>query len=287
MEISVHVFFRNNIVVVFILSAPRSGSTWLNAVLGSNSWAGSLGEYYRPFKMPGHVACRMCEADGLSECTKLHGIQNIMARDAFHFAADRLGKSVLIDASKSLDWCKEFLGRCDIDAKLIHLVRNPCGFVESQGRRQAELSRDGLLDQWEDTNRTIEEFALASESSHIMVCYDDLADEPDTNFPRLCDFIGHEWQPEAINYWLLPHHGLGANGASSLYLRNRQRTIHQTGDDNFYAGLTERRTISDRRWIDRLPEDFCNEAISRHYAQYLQARLNSNWDRSRYLELGA
>lgn len=94
---------ESNIVVVFILSAPYSGSTWLNLVLGSHSWAMNLGEYYRPFLNPDHIACRLCEAEGLPECTVLHGIEAVARADAYHFAALRSGKRILIDASKRLD----------------------------------------------------------------------------------------------------------------------------------------------------------------------------------------
>ena len=271
---------ENKVAVVFVLSAPRSGSTWLSTVLGSNSWAESLGEYYRPFTRPGHFECSMCEADGLSECAVLHGISKVRQRGAFHFAAKRLGNSVLeFDSSKSLDWSKEFLFRDDIEPRLIHLVRNPCGFVESQGRRKPQLSHDELLWNWEDTNRGIEEFSAASGSPFILACYDDLADDPNSHFPRLCDFIGFAWEPEAINYWLVPHHGLAGNGASSLYLRNRQRNVYPTGDDDFYSELAQQRSAADRRWVDRLPSAFCRKAIETPYAQHLQAILGSNWQR--------
>ena len=270
-------FNAKKLVAAFVLSAPRSGSTWFNSVIGSNSWGCNLGEYHRPFNIPGHVACRLCEADGLPECTRLYGIHDILPRDAFHFAARRLGKSVLIDASKSLEWCKEFLGREDIDVKLIHLVRNPCGFIESQGRRHPELSNDELLVQWEDTNCKIEEFIAASDRSRIMACYDDLADEPNLHFPRVCHFIGFEWEPDATNYWQVPHHGLGANGAASLYLRNRQQTVYLTGEDMFYADLTARRTASDKRWVDRLPAEFSSKCINSPYACHLQRRLPTDW----------
>jgi len=269
----------NKISVVFVLSAPRSGSTWLSTVLGSNSWAKSLGEYCRPFTRPGHFACSLCEADGLSECIILNGISDVTPRDAFHFAAKRLDSLVLIDSSKSLDWARSFLFRDDIEARLIHLVRNPCGFVESQGRRQPELSPDELLGNWEETNRQIEEFSAASGCPYLLASYDDLADAPNSHFPGLCDFIGFAWEPEAINYWLVPHHGPAGNGASSLYLRNRQRNVYLTGDDGFYAELAERPSVADRRWIDRLPLAFCSKSIESPYARHLQNLLGSNWQR--------
>jgi hypothetical protein len=270
---------KKTVSVVFVLSAARSGSTWLATVLGSNSWAASVGEWFRAFSLPGHVACRMCEADGLAECTKLHGFEKIAAGDAYHFASKRLGKSVLIDSSKRLDWCGQFINQGDLDTRLIHLVRNPCGFVESAGRRQPEFSPDQLLEQWEHKNREIERFILSSGSKHLSASYDDLADSPDTHFPRLCNFIGFEWEPEAINYWLGAHHGLAGNGASSLYLRNRQNVTFQTGDDEFYADLTSKRTTADRRWKVRLTPEFHARAFGMDYAQHLQRQLNTNWFR--------
>ncbi len=97
------------ITVVFILSGSRSGSNWLNLVLGSCSWALNLGEYYRPWKWPEQGHCRLCEADGLPECPLLHGIEQVDQRNAFHFAASRSKKRVLIDCSKQFDWCEYFL----------------------------------------------------------------------------------------------------------------------------------------------------------------------------------
>lgn len=270
---------RKVVSVVFVLSAPRSGSTWLATVLGSNSWAASLGEWFRPFSLPGHVACRMCEADGLEECTKLHGYEKIAPSDAYAFASERLGRSVLIDSSKRLDWCRQFINRTDIDARLIHLVRNPCGYVDSAGRRQPELSADQLLEQWEDKNREIEAFIATSGGEHLIASYDDLADDADAHFPRLCRFIGFEWEPQAITYWLREHHGLAGNGASSLYLRNRQNVTFKTGDDAYYADLAGRRTAADRRWLERLSPEFQARAFSISYAQHLQGQLNTDWPR--------
>jgi len=68
--------------LVFIHSELRSGSTWLSYVLGSHPSAAHLGEYYRPFVLKNHTACRLCEAKGLSECEILHGIEHVEQR--FH-----------------------------------------------------------------------------------------------------------------------------------------------------------------------------------------------------------
>jgi len=265
--------------VAFILSALKSGSTWLNLVLGSLDGAIGLGEFYRPFLQPGHVVCRQCEADGLPDCTLLHGLAAEPPANGFHFVAGRSGCSVLVDASKRLDWAAHFVGRADLDVRLIHLVRHPAGFVDSYGRRQPDLSHDDLLALWESTNRDIEGFIAGAIRPAITVCYDDLADRPETYFPPLCRFLGLAWQPAALRYWEVPHHGLGANGAASLFLRGRPVRNYLTGDDAHYERLAERPTAADRRWRERLPAEFRRRAVASAYARDLRARLGGPpWD---------
>jgi len=264
---------RGPITVVFILSNNYSGSTWLNLVLGSCSKSYNLGEYHRPWSMPGHVACRLCEADGRQQCTILHGIEAVALKDAFHFAAARTNRYILIDCSKFIGWSMEFLGRADIDVRLVHLVRHPCGYAESRWRRAAHLGLDQIFAEWESTNRQIGDFVANSGVPHTLVCYDDLADSPDEHFPDLCRFIGMPWERAALNYWNFPHHGLGGNGAASLYLRGRKVEKFVTGDDRFYEDLERRPVAADRRFRERLPDDFRQRAVVHPYACSLREQL--------------
>ncbi len=266
------------IKVVFVLGAVRSGSTWLNMVLGSHSWAANLGEYYRPFVTPGHPVCRLCEADGLPSCAVFDGIQDVSRTDAYHFAARRLGRNVLIDASKRPEWCVRYLWRADIEGRLVHLVRHPCGFVESETRRDPAAAPEQLLQSWERVNADLESFVETSGSPSILASYDDLADDPATRFPPLCRFIGHEWEPAALSYWKVPHHGLGANGAASAYLKGRKVANYRTWDEGYYADVTLRATAADRRWKERLPAEFIRHAVETPYAAHLARRLGRPWE---------
>ena len=263
--------------VGFILSALRSGSTWLNLVLGSHDWAMNLGEYYRPFRFPGHIACRLCEAEGRAECSVLHGIERVPAARAFHFAAARAGRGVLIDASKQLDWCGEFLGRDDLDVRLIHLVRNPCGHAESELRRHPGRGLDEVLASWEAANRAIENFIAASSAPAMLAGYDDLAANPGGHFPALCGFLGHGWQPAALRYWEVAHHGLGGNGAAAPYLKGRLVTNFATFDDAHYDGIERRPTAPDLRWRERLGAAERARALGLPYAVALRRRLGGDW----------
>jgi Sulfotransferase family len=263
----------SRVTVVFILSTPYAGSTWLNLVLGSHDWALNLGEYHRPFIKPGHVACKLCDAEARAECTLLHGIEQVRAEDAFHFAAQRSGRSVLIDASKSIDWCLRFLGRDDIDAKIIHLFRHPCGFAESFVRRGLARSYAEAFDVWESWNQSVEAFLKQAKAPYVEACYEDLAEHPDRAFPALCAFIGRAWDKAALEYWKTEHHGLGGNGAASVYLRGRKRINYMTLDDDFYSQLTTRPSGADKRWRDRLLADVCDAAMRRAYVGQVRSRF--------------
>ena len=259
--------------VAFIVGTRRSGSTWLNAVLGSLSWAANLGEFSRPFDQPGHVLCRQCEADGLADCTVLHGLDAVPPERGYHFAAARFGDRLLIDASKRIEWAAEFVGRDDLDVRLIHLVRHPCGVVESEARRTPDSTHDEILAYWERRNAQIETFCANAGRPSILVSYEDLADDPHTHFPRLCEFLGGPWEPPALAYWNFPHHGLGGNGASSLYLRGRPKTNYVTGDDAYYMNLAAEPTRADERWRDRIPGDLRARVAASAYATALANRL--------------
>ena len=263
--------------VVFILSTRRAGSTWLNLVLGSCSWGANLGEYKRLFEDRGHVACRLCEAEGLPGCAVLHGVEHVDQRDAFAFATARLPGRVLFDASKRPEWARLFLGRDDVDARLVHLVRHPAGVMEGQ-RRRTGLSWDALLEDWELKNRAIEEFVASTGTPSMLVSYEDLTNDPERAFPALCAFAGGPFEPGALRYWEHEHHGLGGNGAASLYLRGRARVNYVTGDDAFYAELAGAPTRADTRWHDRVPADVALRAIDSPYAKELAARLGREWE---------
>lgn len=270
---------RTQPTVVFILSVVRSGSTWLNLVLGSHSWASDLGEYNRPFlhipyNSDSTIKCPSCTADGLPDCVIYPNIINVPEKDAYHFAFSKSGKPVLIDASKDIDWCARFVIRNDVDPCIIHLIRHPCGFVKSQMRR-SETSADQLLTDWEITNRSIKSFVASAGVRNITAFYDDLADNPQSYFPIICEMIGYQWEKESLRYWEHEHHGFCANGPTLLYLRDRSNFSKVgviTGDDPFYQTLLNRPINADRRWRERLPSDFCQRAIETPYSLALREK---------------
>jgi hypothetical protein len=265
------------LTVAFILSTRRAGSTWLNAVLGSHAPAAGLGEYFRPFESRSHVSCRLCEADGRPECTHLNGIENVPIDDAFAFASRRLGKSVLIDASKLMHWAERFTQNPEIDARLIHLVRHPCGYLESEARRRPDELSATIANEWVMQNQSLENFIHHTGRPTYLASYDLLADFPELYFPPLCAFLGFRYDSRALRYWEFEHHGLGANGANSLYLRGRSVKAFVTGDDAYYDDLASGQTRADVRWKDRMSAREIEAATASPYAALMARRLAIRW----------
>ena len=238
--------------VIFILSEIRSGSTWLSYVLGSHDPIVHLGEYHRPFIIPGHVACRLCEAKGLPECEVLHGIEKVPTQQAHDFAFERFGKPILCDASKSLEWTANFLNQDRYQVKAVHLMRDPRGWFASQ-RRRTPMSADEAVGRWAETNQRILDFVAYHRIACCNVFYDDLAVRPDRYFPRLCRFLEVDYQSNALEYWNREHHGLGGNGAALNVIGQYQNAQVTTGDDPFYQANAQKR-FYDARWREQLDE---------------------------------
>ena len=234
-----------------------------------------MGEFYRPFRVSGHVACRLCEADGRGECARLYGLGSINPAAAFHFAAERLEREVIIDASKDLAWCEQFLARGDLRPHFIHLVRHPCGYMESERRRDAAKSWQRLFSEWRTRELRIEKFiAKHPDVPSISAVYDDLADDPIRRVPEVCAFLGYPFEAPALRYWEFEHHGLGANGAASLYLRNRKVRNFDTGDDAFYARCAEFAAGADRRWTSVIPLSVRDRCLAHAYVRRLKRQLS-------------
>lgn len=237
--------------IAFILSETRSGSTWLSYVLGNHIGAAHLGEYYRPYSMQGHVACRLCQAKGLAECEILKGIESIDEAQAFSFAFSRLKANVLIDCSKQISWFERCIRHSEnYDIKVVHLIRDPRAWYASERRRNPMSVEDGM-NRWLKKNAEIDSSIQINNKPSITVFYDDLAGSPLINFPKLSNFLGLDFDEGVLQYWDKEHHGLGGNGAALNNLSSHSTENVITGDDKFYA-KTMRQKFYDCRWLEQL-----------------------------------
>lgn len=245
--------------VVFVASSPRSGSTWLSYVLASHSPCAYVGEYHRKWLLRkdrdwvGSIDCRLCQAKGMEECEYLSGLDDVEEKNAHDFAFSRFGKEFIIDNSKRVGWISKFV-RPDLDYKIkvIHLIRDPRGYYCSQKRRNLP----GILETWVEYNSQVKALIDHHDLDSHVVFYEDLAGEELSCFSRLCDFIGFDFDPKALKYWLYEHHGLGANGASSMFLKELEhgKDLYTTGDNEFYDKHNETSFV-DTRWETELTDE--------------------------------
>lgn len=239
---------------VFILSAKHSGSTWLNLVLGSHSWAANVGEFWRPFSIPGHTACRLCEARGLEHCEILGDVSGVPKQAAIRHAAEKFGVNTIIDSSKRFDWVQTFQDQPDHEIFVIHLIRHPCGYLASRLRRDKNETPEGAFEEWVNANREIHDFASRFGKNAICISYEDLALKTEASFEKLTAFLGEQFEPSALRYWEFAHHGLGGNGANFVYLRDLPEAVYVTGDHAYYENVAGKEHVYDDRWRDELDD---------------------------------
>lgn len=243
---------------MFVLSSDHSGSTWVGYVLGSHPDSAFLGEFFRGWDPELRQPCTTCLAEGLAECSVLHGFEQVKAADAFSWAFARTDRQVLVDSSKVLSWPGRSLENApEVDVRLVHVVRDPCGWLNSHRRRKQALSCPDMMRAW--VRRNVEIHAFATESGHpyTTVFYDELAQRPEAGFKALARFCGLAPSRDALKYWNVRHHGFAANGATRLALPRDTQTAGLphlvTADEWFYARNRDR-MFSDLRWRDELPE---------------------------------
>jgi hypothetical protein len=232
--------------VVFVVSHNYSGSTWLSLMLGSHSAALSVGELNKCYSRKHPRGCTLCAQAG-RECPYFGDASRIAREDVFPTTFQRAGVRLIVDNSKRIKWCSHFLADPRFDRRFIHLVRDPRGVACSQRLR----GRDVEIDQWAERNLKISRFLKTASLDHMVITYNELAEDVASSLARLCGWLEIDYEPSQPEYWnfLEKHHGPGANGATSAFLENVQAS--QT---DFYAA--HRRTnFVDLRWQDQLPAD--------------------------------
>jgi len=122
----------------------------------------------------------------------------------------------LVDASKDPYRLSALMSSPDINVKAIHLVKDPRAFVYSMtknisGRRLLYRSvRMSLRYLVENTIIDIACRALPANRRYLL-CYEDLASNPEVSLDRLCDHLGFKRDAEAVGRFREVQHGVSGN----------------------------------------------------------------------------
>jgi Sulfotransferase family len=144
------------------------------------------------------------------------------------------GKPVFADTSKEV-----FRARCldrltDLEPYVVHLVRDSLGFVASKKSREhknpkgAELGN--AIGYWNRRAAQAERFlATLPPERRLRVRYEDLCEDPEREFGRICELVGLEPLPGPYDFLTGNHHIIGNHmrlaSSSDVVLDERWRSM--------------------------------------------------------------
>jgi hypothetical protein len=182
---------------VFILSAVRSGSTLLRAILGEHS------QLYAPHEL--HLKDVRVSLDG-SFARQSMAELGLDARALEHMLWDRLmhdllarsGKAVFVNKTPTDVFIWERIADCWPDARYLFLLRHPAAIAASWAEAQIHWTFDQAVD---DTLRYLTALERARrELPGLTVRYEELTAEPAVVVKEICEYLGVAWEPEMLRY---------------------------------------------------------------------------------------
>ncbi len=211
---------------IFILSAARSGSTLLRAILDSHS------ELYGPPELPlKHLAVRAESKWIQTSMEALRLTQDDLDKMLWdHVLADVLARSgkptiVVKTPANVLAW-KE-IANCWPDARYIFLLRHPGAAVASLNKgwnpEWHQQRGFGTLD--EAVRKALRYMNKVEEARRALtgltVRYEELTASPEVEVPRICEFLGVPFEATMLDYGRFPHGSFAAGlGDASVKIRS-------------------------------------------------------------------
>ncbi|MCR9055624.1 MAG: hypothetical protein NXI26_27635 [bacterium] len=216
--------------IIFILSAPYSGSTLLSHLLGATNRSISIGEAAR-FR---HFAqyqnddyhyldeCSLCSTNSdVVDCPIWNNevaldVENLGVAEAYWRLIDRCEADIIIDNSKNADWMNflcssnsEQGSRFNISAVL--LVRHPVSFVQSNIKRIPEHPASWHINGWVNMYTYMLHWLAKMNVQSIVIRYEELIHNSDFLINRIIKPINSKALVDVSNLHCRSHHPLGGN----------------------------------------------------------------------------
>jgi hypothetical protein len=193
------------------------------------------------YKDDKRASCAYC-ADRHVACPLFHDVATRTTDDVFEMLFVRSGKDIVIDNSKRSWWAEQHEDAQGFAKKYIHIVRDPRGVLFSRKQR----GRTTKLSHWPKQNRRFHNALVTAGADYRMVVYNELAEDREATLRGLTAWLGIAYEPAMRDYWLVPHHGAGRNGASAAFASDAGHA-----DSAFYAARA-RVAFHDLRWRDEM-----------------------------------
>ncbi|MFJ3402643.1 sulfotransferase family protein [Promicromonospora sp. NPDC090134] len=183
---------------VFVLSAPRSGSTLLRVVLDSHSRVHApIETHVRRLSVDPTTPLVRRAMEALGHNTA--DVEHILWDRILHRELLRSGKDVIVEKTPSNVFAADRFATCWPDARFLFLLRHPVSIARSW--HDADPARRPM-------NRAVLhtlEYMRALDDVRqrlpgLTVRYEDVTEDPAAEFHRICDFLDLPWEPGMIAY---------------------------------------------------------------------------------------
>jgi hypothetical protein len=209
------------VTVVYIVSCPFSGSTWLNLMLASHSRAFGIGEMDKFDRDFGKVLCNVHGA----ECPFWTRFDPASPEDRYAQVARLSGRDFIINNNKAIETVGDHTDP-QIRGKYIFLLRDGRAVTASRLRKKpGETIRQGARWWKKVFHEKYDRFRSFPAADRLDVHYEALMDDTAGQMRRICDFLGIEYEPGMLEYWNFDHHLIAGNLGTQLAM------VRKTGGD--------------------------------------------------------
>lgn len=226
---------RKNKKAIFILSAPRTGSTLLRVMLAGHTKLFAPPEldlmgfnalsdrkqFYSGLNQslsegPIHALMQLenCSVDEAFALFEKFQEKNLNISEFYAELQNRLGNRILVDKTPGYSINIDVLNKCEQlfdDALYIHLLRHPYGMINSYEHARLDLLSGSLKKELNLSSRNIAELIYTISNQNInkfletipthrkfVLKYEDLVNEPQKIISKMCEFIGIDFEPAML-----------------------------------------------------------------------------------------
>lgn len=253
---------RKHQLAAFIGGAGHSGSTLLGLALGAHPsvfYAGEarkslfLGDERKPLRKR---TCKVCGPD----CRVWSDLE--LDADLYEALAERTGRPVIVDSTKSLDWLHErsaAMASLGVKQVLFFLGRDGRAVVSSGLRKYPERSAEEHAKTWVAQMRATEAFAATFAGDVVRVRYEQLVSAPEHVLTQLAAAMALPFDEAMLHPFESEQHPLGGNaGTQSLLAGGRthpEGPLPISGDKRSYYEAHPKTFVLDLRWQRELDAD--------------------------------
>ena len=195
------------ITVVYIVSCPFAGSTWLNMILGSHSRAFGVGEMDKFDRDFGKVLCRVHGAG----CPFWSRFDPSLPEDRYAQAARLSGKAFIVNNNKAVESLGDHTDP-PVRGKYLFLHRDGRAITASRMRKKKGVSVRRASRWWTQVfHEKYDAFLRFPAADRFEVYYEALLENTEREVRRICGFLGWEFEPAMLEYWNFEHHLIAGN----------------------------------------------------------------------------